>query len=95
MGIRRQFQETFRVLSEGPQSSQTTRKRVPLVGKKGKKKIRLGDWKTNPTSLSFKIGFLVPLGVLMAPENSPHVRLTFRSVPLYKPLDGGGHTIYF
>ena len=56
MGIRRQFQETFRVLSEGPQSSQTPRKRVPLVGKKGKKKIRLGDWKTNPTSLSFKIG---------------------------------------
>ena len=56
MGIRRQFQETFRVLSEGPQSSQTTRKRVPLVGKKEKKKIRLGDWKTNPTSLSFKIG---------------------------------------
>lgn len=56
MGIRRQFQETFRVLSEGPQGSQTTRKRVPLVGEKGKKKIRLGDWKTNPTSLSFKIG---------------------------------------
>ena len=54
MGIRRQFQETFRVLSEGPQGSQTTRKRVPLVGEKGKKKIRLGDWKTNPTSLSLK-----------------------------------------
>lgn len=56
MGIRRQFQETFRVLSEGPQGSQTTRKRVPLVGEKGKKKTRLGDWKTNSTSLSFKIG---------------------------------------
>ena len=46
-------------------------------------------------SLRFKIGFLVPLGVLMAPENSPHARLSFRSVPLYTPLDGGGHTIYF
>lgn len=56
MGIRRQFQETFRVLSEGPQGSQTTRKRVPFVGEKGKKKTRLGDWKTNSTSLSFKIG---------------------------------------
>lgn len=54
--MRRQFQETFRVLSEGPQGSQTARKRVALVGEKGKKKTRLGDWKINPTSLSFKTG---------------------------------------
>lgn len=54
--MRRQFQETFRVLSEGPQGSQIARKRVALVGEKGKKKTRLGDWKTNSTSLSFKTG---------------------------------------
>ena len=46
-------------------------------------------------SLRFKVEFLVPLGVLMTSGNSLHSRLTFRSVPLYKSLDGGGHTFYF